>query len=137
MTEKKLSNWNKQNFCVNFADKAKFTRGLRGFAEYRDLGIAEATGGQIHAHVIRIKKEEFDKHHTTGLHSHLCDFQMNYLLKGWIKFVYEGQEGEFTFKAGDAWMQPAGIVHDEISCSDDVEILEIYSPAIHQTKRLD
>jgi hypothetical protein len=29
--------------------------------------------------------------HTTGLHQHNCDFQMFYVLNGWIKFVYEGQ----------------------------------------------
>jgi len=137
MAEKRLKNWNKQKFCVNYADDAQFTDGLRGFAQYRDLGISEATGGQIHAHVARIKKEDFDKHHTTGLHRHHCDFQFNYCLKGWISFVYEGQEGEFTFKAGDSWLQPAGIIHDEISCSDDLEVLEIYSPAIHETERLD
>ena len=61
---------------------------------------------------------------------------MNYLPKGSISFVYEG-EGEIVFNAGDSWIQPAGIIHDEISCSDDVEILEIYSPAVHETVRLD
>jgi hypothetical protein len=24
-------------------------------------------------------------------------------------------------------------VHNELDCSDDVEVLEIYSPAVHQT----
>ena len=45
---------------------------------------------------------------------------------------YEG-EGEHTFHAGDCVLQPAGIVHNELDCSDDVEILEVYSPAVHQT----
>ena len=136
MSENRLKSWNSQSFCVNYADQAEFTTGLRGFAQYRDLGIEEATGGQFRAHVVRINKAEFDKHHTTGLHRHHCDFQFNYCLKGWIKFVYEGQEGEFTFKAGDSWLQPAGIIHDEIECSDDLEVLEIYSPAVHETERL-
>ena len=74
--------------------------------------------------------------HTTGLHKHLCDFQMFYVLKGWIKFVYEG-EGEQTFHAGDCVLQPAGIVHNELNCSDDLEVLEIYAPAIHQTVAVD
>jgi uncharacterized protein YjlB len=72
--------------------------------------------------------------HTTGLHQHLCDFQMFYVLKGWVRFVYEGQEGELTFRAGDCVLQPAGIVHNEMACSDDLEILEIYSPAVHETR---
>ena len=136
MTEQpsvRLKAWNDQAFCANYGDEAVWKEGLRGFAAYRDLGVEEATGGQFRAHVVRVTKEAFEKHHTTGLHRHLCDFQFNYCLKGWIKFVYEGQEGEFTFKAGDSWLQPAGIVHDETSCSDDVEILEIYSPAVHDT----
>ena len=99
--------------------------------EYRDLGIENATHGQFRAHVIRIKKDAGGQHdlHTTGLHRHLCDFQMFYVLKGWIKFVYDG-EGEHTFRAGDCVLQPAGIVHNELDCSDDVEVLEIYSPAV-------
>ncbi|MFI5327849.1 MAG: cupin domain-containing protein, partial [Candidatus Rokuibacteriota bacterium] len=70
--------------------------------------------------------------HTTGLHKHECDFQMFYVLKGTIKFVYEGQ-GERTFGPGDCVLQPAGIVHNELECTDDLEILEIYSPAVHPT----
>ena len=50
--------------------------------------------------------------------------------------VYEG-EGEQTFHAGDCVLQPAGIVHNELECSDDVEILEIYSPAVHETLKVE
>ena len=128
----------KQLFSVSRADEAVFKTGLRSFMEYRDLGIEQATHGQFRAHVIRIKKEAAGDHalHTTGLHRHLCDFQMFYVLKGWIKLVYEGQ-GEHTFHAGDCVLQPAGIVHNELDCSDDVEVLEVYSPAVHQTVVVD
>ena len=34
----------------------------------------------------------------------------------------------------DCVLQPAGIVHNELDCSDDVEVLEIYSPAVHETR---
>jgi mannose-6-phosphate isomerase-like protein (cupin superfamily) len=57
---------------------------------------------------------------------------MFYVLEGWIKFVYE-THGEHTFHAGDCILQPPGIVHNELDCSDDVEILEVYSPAVHPT----
>jgi len=30
-------------------------------------------------------------------------------------------------------VQPPSIVHNELECSDDLEILEIYSPAVHPT----
>ena len=126
----------KQKFSANYAKDAVYETGLRDFMEYRDLGIADATHGQIRAHVIRVKQDRTGDQdlHTTGLHQHLCDFQMFYVLKGWIKFVYEGQEGEPTFRAGDCVLQPARIIHNELACSDDLEILEIYSPAVHETR---
>ena len=128
----------KQRFSASLAKDAIYRQGLRSFMEYRDLGVEQATHGQFRAHVIRIKKEAAGDHdlHTTGLHRHLCDFQMFYVLKGWIRFVYEGQ-GEHTFQAGDCVVQPAGIVHNELECSDDVEILEVYSPAVHETVVVD
>lgn len=124
----------KQLFSANVAKDAVYTTGLRSFMEYRDLGIANATHGKFRAHVIRIKADAPGSHdlHTTGLHRHDCDFQMFYVLKGWIRFVYEAH-GEHTFHAGDCILQPPNIVHNELECSDDVEILEIYSPAVHPT----
>lgn len=128
----------KQRFSVSLARDAAYTTGLRSFMEYRDLGIDQATHGKFRAHVIRIKREAAGAHelHTTGLHRHECDFQMFYVLKGWIRFVYE-HEGEHTFHAGDCVLQPPGIVHNELDCSDDLEILEIYSPAVHPTVVVD
>jgi mannose-6-phosphate isomerase-like protein (cupin superfamily) len=128
----------KQRFSVSRAEDAVYTTGLRGFMEYRDLGIEQATQGRFRAHVIRIKNDSPGAHdlHTTGLHQHQCDFQMFYVLKGWIRFVYEGQ-GEQTFRAGDCVLQPPGIVHNELECSDDLEVLEIYSPAVHETVVVD
>ena len=130
-------NGDKQLFSASLAKDAVYKTGLRSFMEYRDLGVEKATHGQFRAHVIRIKSGS-DGHelHTTGLHRHLCDFQMFYVLKGWIKFVYDGQ-GEHTFNAGDCIVQPAGIVHNELDCSDDIEILEVYSPAVHETVVVD
>ena len=123
----------KQTFSASLAKDAVFKPGLRSFMEYRDLGIDAATHGKFRAHVIRIKPGG-DAHdlHTTGLHKHECDFQMFYVLKGWIKFIYEG-EGHRTFHAGDCVVQPPSIVHNELECSDDIEVLEIYSPAVHPT----
>src|SRR5215470_20381896 len=124
----------KQRFSVSRAEGAVYKTGLRSFMEYRDLGIEQATHGKFRAHVIRIKGDSHGAHdlHTTGLHRHDCDFQMFYVLKGWIRFVYEAH-GEHTFHAGDCVLQPAGIVHNELDCSDDIELLEVYAPAVHQT----
>ncbi len=128
----------KQRFSASLAADAVYKTGLRSFMEYRDLGIEAATHGRFRAHVIRVKRDGPGAHdlHTTGLHRHECDFQMFYVLKGWIRFVYEG-EGERTFHPGDCVLQPPGIVHNELACSDDVEILEVYSPAVHPTVVVD
>ena len=123
-----------QKFIVNYAVNAKYQDGLRDFLEYRDLGISDASNGDYKAHILRVK-DNFkgdQEMHTTGLHKHMVDFQMYYVLNGWVKFVYEG-EGELTFKKGDCVMAPAAIKHNEISCSDNFEALEILSPAKHET----
>ena len=130
---------NKQSFCTSLAKDAKYEPGLRHFLEYRDLGISEATQGQFHAAVIRCTEDtkgvqQFRTNETSniGVHRHECDFQMFYVLKGWVTMYYEGV-GEVTLHEGDCCLQPAGIAHDEISCSEDNETLEIYSPAVHKT----
>ena len=123
-----------QKFNVNYAVNAKYQDGLRDFLEYRDLSISDASNGDYKAHILRVK-DNFkgdQEMHTTGLHKHMVDFQMYYVLNGWVKFVYEG-EGELTFKKGDCVMAPAAIKHNEISCSDNFEALEILSPAKHET----
>src|SRR5215210_7615424 len=72
--------------------------GLRAYAHYRDLGIAGATDGLAQAHVIRLigpcNPAEVSK-----LHFHDIEFQMVYVLKGWVKTYMEGQ-GETLMKEG-------------------------------------
>jgi len=115
-----------QQFVVSRAEGAHFDpKGLRSFFAYRDLGIAGATGGAFHAHVIRAKEACTAG---TGAHRHTLGFQMVYVLRGEVTFWYEGQ-GTMTFKAGDSVLQPPGIAHELKSCSADCEILEIVSPA--------
>ena len=135
MSEERLTGWKKQSLCLNYGDETKFVQsGLRSYMEVRDLGLAEATGGQFFGIIARKKKGEWGTNPTTGAHRHHCDFQFNYCLKGWIKFRFEGHEGEITLKAGDAWLMPGGIIHDVIEFSDDYEILELMAPAVHGTE---
>ena len=113
-------------FSVQHAKDGVFDdKGLRSFFEYRDLGMGEATGGQFHAQVIRAREACTDG---TGAHTHSLDFQMVYVLKGWVTFWYEGQ-GEVTMEEGACVHQPPGICHELLRCSDDCELLEIVSPA--------
>jgi quercetin dioxygenase-like cupin family protein len=57
---------------------------------------------------------------------------MVYVLKGWVRFHYEGV-GEVTLRAGTCVNQPPGIKHTELGHSDDLELIEIVSPADFQT----
>ncbi|MGE9007311.1 cupin domain-containing protein [Leptospira interrogans] len=108
--------------------------GLRTYAQYRDLGIAAATHGLAQAHVIRLigpcNPEEVSK-----LHYHDVEFQMVYVLKGWVKTYMEGQ-GETLMKEGGCWTQPPRIKHLILDYSDDVELLEVILPAEFKTVEL-
>lgn len=116
-------------FSVSHDKDAQWDRGLRAFFEYRDLGIKEATAGRVVAHVIRAVP---GTHALPQRHHHEVEFQMAYVLRGWVKFHYEGV-GEVTLTAGSCVQQPPGIKHTEIEHSDDIEILEVVLPADFKT----
>ena len=68
-------------------------------------------------------------------HYHDVDFQMIYVLKGWMTTAFEG-EGTHTFYAGSCWIQPPKIKHTVLGYSDDCELLEIVLPADFETVTL-
>lgn len=115
-----------QAFTISHADASAFEgAGLRPFFEYRHLGINEATKGKYAAHVIRAVP---GMESPAAWHTHDLDFQMVYILKGWVVFEYEG-EGEHILREGSCVLQPPGIRHREVRHSDDLELIEIVSPA--------
>ncbi|WP_272009401.1 cupin domain-containing protein [Roseovarius sp. ZX-A-9] len=115
-----------QAFTIAHADDGEFVgEGLRAFFEYRDLGIKTATKGKFGAHVIRAVPGEESP---GAWHSHDLEFQMVYVTRGWVVFEYEG-EGEHILRAGSCVLQPPGIRHREVRHSDDMELIEIISPA--------
>ena len=125
----------KQRIAVSHHREEDFKAdGLRTYAKYRDLGIADATHGLAQAHVIRLigpcNPAEVSK-----LHFHDVEFQMVYVLKGWVKTYMEGQ-GETLMKEGSAWTQPPRIKHLIMDYSDDVELLEVILPAEFKTVEL-
>ena len=125
----------KQRIAISHHREEDFKAdGLRAYAQYRDLGIAEASHGLAQAHVIRLigpcNPAEVSK-----LHFHDVEFQMVYVLKGWIKTYMEGQ-GETLMKEGSAWTQPPRIKHLIMDYSDDVELLEVILPAEFKTVEL-
>ena len=123
-----------QKFSVVRGSELGFARdGLRAQFEYGDLGIRAATDGRYHAHIVRptgAGAPPIGRHIHDGI-----DFQMVYILKGSMKFLYEG-EGEVTVSAGDCVLQPPRIEHTVLDWSDDLELLEITSPAGFKTEAL-
>jgi len=117
-------------FSVSHRRTSEFADdGLRPFFRYRDLGIRDATNGAVVAHVIRAKP---GMHPQPERHHHEVQFQMVYVLQGWVKFHYEGV-GEVTLEAGSCVHQPPGIKHTELAHSDDLELIEIVMPADFRT----
>ena len=121
-------------FRVSHLKGAKFERrGLRGYFEYRDLGIRRATRGKVIAHVIRARP---GKAPHGEWHCHDVDVQFVYVLKGWAVFEYEGV-GRVRMKAGTCFYQPPGIPHREIRHSKDLEMIEVVAPADFRTVSLE
>ena len=125
----------KQRIAISHHREEDFKAdGLRTYAKYRDLGIAEASHGLARAHVIRLigpcNPAEVSK-----LHFHDVEFQMVYVLKGWVKTYMEGH-GETLMQEGSAWTQPPRIKHLIMDYSDDVELLEVILPADFRTVEL-
>lgn len=100
----------KQRVAISHLREEDFKAdGLRTYARYRDLGVTEASGGVAQAHVLRLRGP-CDPNVVSKLHFHAVDFQMVYVLKGWVKTYLDGV-GETTFQAGSAWTQPSRIKH--------------------------
>jgi mannose-6-phosphate isomerase-like protein (cupin superfamily) len=117
-------------FTVSHFKRNSFSRrGLRGYFEYRDLGIKRATRGKLVAHVIRARPAKAPH---GEWHWHDCDLQFVYVLKGWALFEYQGI-GKVKMKAGSCFYQPPRIRHRELKHSNDLEMIEIVSPATFKT----
>lgn len=114
---------------VSRAAEAAFDAGLRGFFAYRDLGVRGASGGGFGAHIIRAIPGE---HSPGAWHTHDLAFQMVLVLRGRVRFEYE-DIGEVELGPGDSVVQPPGIRHRETGHSDDLEMLEVTSPAAFET----
>jgi hypothetical protein len=125
----------KQRIAISHHREEDFKAdGLRTYAKYRDLGIAEASHGLAQAHVIRLVGP-CNPAEVSKLHFHDVEFQMVYVLKGWVKTYLEGQ-GETLMQQGSAWTQPPRIKHLIMDYSDDVELLEVILPAEFKTVEL-
>jgi quercetin dioxygenase-like cupin family protein len=55
------------------------------------------------------------------------------MLKGWVTFRYAGADEAVTVHAGSSLSQPAGVAHNVVARSDDLELIEINLPAGYGT----
>jgi mannose-6-phosphate isomerase-like protein (cupin superfamily) len=122
-------------FALASANGATFTRdGPRADVEYRDLGLAAATGGAVGIKHIRAITP-FPQ--PTGWHWHDMRAHFVYVLRGWIAFRFAGVDGEVRVEAGSGLSQPAGVAHNVVARSDDLELLELNMPAQYGTFDVD
>lgn len=98
--------------------------GLRPFFVYRDLGITTATNGAMRVQLVRANEPPAGG---TGLHFHVMQVHVVYMMSGWAKFRYDGVETKV--EAGDCVHQRPGIIHELYDWSPDMEFLEVISPA--------
>ncbi len=96
---------------------------------YRDLTPVYLKPRVIVSHI----RLPFDGEVPDYVHYHKVDFQMIYCKKGRIKVVYEDQGEPFWLEAGDCVLQPPEIRHRVLECEENSEVIEITSPASHET----
>jgi mannose-6-phosphate isomerase-like protein (cupin superfamily) len=118
-----------QEFVITRAGGA-WTPGRAGM-QYRDL-IPSRLGGRYIASHIRIPDGGPVADY---VHHHRVRFQMIFVRKGWVRVVYEDQGEPFVMHEGDCVLQPPGIRHRVLEASPGLEVIEIGSPAEHETFR--
>jgi quercetin dioxygenase-like cupin family protein len=117
---------------VKPADTEWRSDGLRDFFLYKDLGMADATGGRVLAQLV---KANLPPEEGTGWHQHVAAWHMVLMTKGWARFMYEDKE--HLVEAGDCVHQRPGITHYLFDYSPDMEYLEVVSPADFGTVDVD
>jgi mannose-6-phosphate isomerase-like protein (cupin superfamily) len=125
--------WPMQTFTVSHVVEKDYKKGFRSYAKYRDLGVAKATKGAVVAHVIRLLGR-CDPAEVSRRHYHDVDFQLVFMLKGWMKGEYNGRK--ITMRPGSCWIQPKQIKHTVLDYSENCEMLEIVLPAEFDTVEL-
>ncbi|NOT60091.1 MAG: cupin domain-containing protein [Acidobacteria bacterium] len=101
----------------------------RANMQYRDL-IPSRLGGRFIASHIRIPDGGAV---ADSVHYHKVGFQMIYCKTGWVRVVYEDQGEPFMLEAGDCVLQPPEIRHRVLEASAGLEVIEVGSPATHET----
>jgi quercetin dioxygenase-like cupin family protein len=97
--------------------------------EYRDL-IPGRLGGRVAASHIRLPEGGVVPDY---VHYHKIGFQMIYCWRGKVKVVYEDFGDPFWLEPGDCVLQPPEIRHRVLENAAGTEVIELSSPAVHET----
>ncbi len=101
----------------------------RAGMRYRDL-VPDRFGGRVIASHISVPGSGPVPDY---VHHHDIKFQIIFCRRGAATLVYEDQGEPFRFEAGDCVVQPPFIRHRVLHSFDDLEVVEIGSPARHDT----
>ncbi len=112
---------------ISRVDDAKWISGRAGM-QYRDL-IPSRLGGLLIGSHIKLRGGPVADH----VHYHKVAFQIIYCWRGRVKVVYEDQGGPIWLEPGDCVLQPPEIRHRVLESADGTEVIEVTSPAIHET----
>jgi mannose-6-phosphate isomerase-like protein (cupin superfamily) len=93
----------------------------------RDTGIAVATDNVVSVAVIRPTDKSAPKSE-----AHSSDLLFHFVLTGSLSLEFTGSES-WNLVAGDSYAIPAGMNYILSDCSDDLEFLEVMSPAVPAT----
>ena len=96
---------------------------------YRDF-IPERQAGHLIASHILIEDGQSIR---DSVHYHQVTFQLIYVYHGWVRLLYEDQGESFVLREGDCVLQPPTIRHRVLESSDQLQVVEIASPAQHPT----
>lgn len=110
---------------VSRASQPVLGAGRRATLTNRDLGAEEATADRMLALVTSATEGMGPP---SGWHYHDCEYQLIYVLKGWVDL--EAEDGTKTrIEAGDSVIIPGGMRHNVPGTANEIEVLTITVPA--------
>ena len=101
---------------------------------YRELAVGAVTGGRVGLRHL-LSTAAFEKE--TGWHWHDMDVHAVFVIRGHITFRFRDIPGEHVVRAGECISQPAGVPHNVVDRSSDLELLELTLPQRFSTLDLD
>jgi len=116
------------SFHVDHAVSARWHVGRAGM-RYRDL-VPDRQGGRVIASHIHIAEAGPVPDY---VHYHEIRYQLIYCHRGWVRVVYEDQGPPFVMEPGDCVLQPPRIRHRVLEAAAGTEVVEVSSPASHDT----